>query len=77
MAGFNAGLYAAAAVLTALCVRDLHGEGQAIDVSEVEALATLHTGEEVLMWMHQWRETRRMGHRTLTTYGFPSCNLGL
>ena len=72
VAQFNAGMYAAAATLAALCVRDLHGFGQLVDISEVDSLATLHTGEEGLMWVHDWRVTQRMGHSTQAGSGFAS-----
>ena len=68
----NAGMYAASAALAALCVRDIHGVGQLADISEVESLATLHTGEEVLMWLHGWRSTQRMGLGTQAGSGFAS-----
>jgi crotonobetainyl-CoA:carnitine CoA-transferase CaiB-like acyl-CoA transferase len=72
VAQINAGMYAASAALAALCVRDLHGVGQLVDVSEVESLATVHTGEEVLMWLHGWRSTQRMGLGTQAGSGFAS-----
>lgn len=72
VAQINAGIYAASAALAALCVRDLHGVGQLVDISEVESLATVHTGEEVLMWLHGWRSTQRMGLGTQAGSGFSS-----
>jgi len=45
-AGYQAGLSAASATVLALFVREMSGQGQAIDIAEADVLATLQTGGE-------------------------------
>ena len=50
------------------------GEGQHIDIAEVETLAGIYNGPEALMAVYQWRMTRRTGHHALD-FPYPNCLL--
>ncbi len=51
-----------------------NGEGQHIDIAEVETLAGIYNGPEALMAVYQWRMTRRTGHHALD-FPYPNCIL--
>jgi crotonobetainyl-CoA:carnitine CoA-transferase CaiB-like acyl-CoA transferase len=51
--GYQAGAAAAGAILVALMARRRSGEGQAIDISEIEVLANLHAGHHILIFIYQ------------------------
>jgi crotonobetainyl-CoA:carnitine CoA-transferase CaiB-like acyl-CoA transferase len=57
------GVNAAVASLVALAAADRDGLGQLVDVSGVDAWATLQTGLAILEFMFQGRQERRVGHR--------------
>lgn len=50
---YQAGVSAAIAVLTALLARRKTGEGQFIDISEVEVMATLHMAQNILTFLYR------------------------
>jgi CoA:oxalate CoA-transferase len=50
---YQAGAATAAAILVALIARRRTGEGQAIDISEIEVLANLHLGHHILTFLYQ------------------------
>ncbi|MDP6550152.1 MAG: CoA transferase [Dehalococcoidia bacterium] len=50
------------------------GEGQHIDIAEVETLAGIYNGPEALMAVYQWRMTQRTGHHALD-FPYPNCIL--
>jgi crotonobetainyl-CoA:carnitine CoA-transferase CaiB-like acyl-CoA transferase len=50
------------------------GQGQHIDIAEVETLAGIYNGPEALMAVYQWRMTRRTGHHALD-FPYPNCLL--
>ncbi len=84
--GYFAGLAAASAIVMALLavtpvpspsgrgVAEGRGEGQHIDIAEVETLAGIYNGPEALMAVYQWRMTRRTGHHALD-FPYPNCLL--
>lgn len=74
LAGYQAGVCAATATLSAVLARSISGRGQLVDVSEAECLASVFTGPEILMWMYQWRITRRTGHHA-RDFPYPNCSL--
>ncbi len=51
--GYQAGASAAFSVMTALLAREKTGEGQLIDISEVEVLATLHNAQSALTFLYR------------------------
>ncbi len=65
----DAGLSGAAATLAALFARDLTGQGQQVDVSEVEVMATLFMGSNVLLYIFQGLTGAREGHRSVGSGG--------
>jgi crotonobetainyl-CoA:carnitine CoA-transferase CaiB-like acyl-CoA transferase len=69
-----AGLYACAAILTALHQRNRTGEGQYIDLSMQEANLTL-VGDAALEYMLTGRQRERMGnwHTTFAPHGIYPC----
>jgi benzylsuccinate CoA-transferase BbsF subunit len=68
------GMFAAVAVLAALAHRRATGEGQYIDLSQVEALTTL-LGEPVFEFLWNRRDTTPIGnrHRALAPHGVYPC----
>ena len=50
------------------------GQGQHIDIAEIESMAGLYNGPEALMAVYQWRVTRRTGHHALD-FPYPNCIL--
>ena len=50
------------------------GQGQNIDIAEIESMAGLYNGPEALMAVYQWRVTRRTGHHALD-FPYPNCIL--
>jgi crotonobetainyl-CoA:carnitine CoA-transferase CaiB-like acyl-CoA transferase len=78
-AGYQAGLSAASATVLALFVREMSGQGQAIDIAEADVLATLQTG--VYLNNYHFDGTRSMrgnhfGSRTIYPAGFYRCQDG-
>jgi crotonobetainyl-CoA:carnitine CoA-transferase CaiB-like acyl-CoA transferase len=78
-AGYQAGLSAASAAVLALLVRDISGQGQAIDIAEADVLATLQTG--VYLNNYHLDGTRsmrghRFGSRTIYPASFYRCQDG-
>jgi CoA:oxalate CoA-transferase len=65
-AGINCGLYAAAAVLVAVLAGDHQDAGNAIDISEEEALLAAHTASDVLGWALARSRPRRNGSRQVS-----------
>ncbi|MEJ2738863.1 MAG: CoA transferase, partial [Dehalococcoidia bacterium] len=51
--GYQAGVSAAIGVMSALLARKKTGEGQHIDISEVEVLATLHMAQNILTFLYR------------------------
>jgi crotonobetainyl-CoA:carnitine CoA-transferase CaiB-like acyl-CoA transferase len=51
--GYQAGVSAAIGVMSALLARRKTGEGQHIDISEVEVLATLHMAQNILTFLYR------------------------
>ena len=68
--GYFAGMAAASSIVIAL----LAGQGQHIDIAEVESMAGIYNGPEALMAVYQWRMTRRTGHHALD-FPYPNCIL--
>ncbi len=58
LGGYQAGLAAASAILTALLARDITGTGQAIDIAEADVWATLQTGLQFLHYQADGKPTR-------------------
>ena len=78
-AGYQAGLSAASATVLALLVREMSGQGQAIDIAEADVLATLQTG--VYLNNYHFDGTRsmrghRFGSRTIYPASFYRCQDG-
>ncbi|ETX00067.1 MAG: hypothetical protein ETSY1_12580 [Candidatus Entotheonella factor] len=78
-AGYQAGLSAASATVLALLVREMSGQGQAIDLAEADVLATLQTG--VYLNNYHFDGTRsmrghRFGSRTIYPASFYRCQDG-
>ncbi|WP_089945878.1 CaiB/BaiF CoA transferase family protein [Candidatus Entotheonella palauensis] len=78
-AGYQAGLSAASATVLALLVREMSGQGQAIDIAEADVLATLQTG--VYLNNYHFDGTRsmrghRFGSRTIYPASFYRCRDG-
>ncbi len=78
-AGYQAGLSAASATVLALFVREMSGQGQAIDIAEADVLATLQTG--VYLNNYHFDGTRsmrghRFGSRTIYPASFYRCKDG-
>ncbi len=78
-AGYQAGLSAASATVLALLVREISGQGQAIDIAEADVLATLQTG--VYLNNYHFDGTRsmrghRFGSRTIYPASFYRCQDG-
>ena len=77
--GYQAGLSAASATVLALLVREHSGQGQTIDIAEVDVLATLQTG--VYLNNYRFDGTRsmrgyRFGSRTIYPASFFRCQDG-
>ena len=72
--GYFAGAAAASSIVMALLAREDGGEGQQIDIAEIESMAGLYNGPEALMAVYQWRVTRRTGHHALD-FPYPNCIL--
>ncbi len=68
--GYFAGMAAASSVVIAL----LAGQGQHIDIAELESMSGIYNGPEALMAVYQWRMTRRTGHHALD-FPYPNCIL--
>ncbi len=51
--GYQAGVSAVSAILIALIAREKTGEGQHVDISEVENWGTLHVGESILTFLYR------------------------
>jgi CoA:oxalate CoA-transferase len=51
--GYQAGVSAAIGIMAALLARRKTGEGQHIDISEVEVLATLHMAQNILTFLYR------------------------
>jgi crotonobetainyl-CoA:carnitine CoA-transferase CaiB-like acyl-CoA transferase len=67
---YQAGIIAANAIMFALLARDMIGEGQHIDVSQVEAWAVFHTGNVVSAYIYRQQKRIRAGHRTPAPYPY-------
>ena len=67
---YEAGIVAANATMFALLARDMIGEGQHIDVSQVEAWAVFHTGNVVSAYIYRQQKRIRAGHRTPAPYPY-------
>ena len=85
--GYFAGMAAASSIIMALLAMEPltpidkrgdgglsanHGQGQHIDIAEVETMAGVYNGPEALMAVYQWRATRRTGHHALD-FPYPNC----
>jgi len=67
---YQSGVVAATAVMSALIAREEIGEGQQIEVSEMEVWACLHTGYNVTGYVYHGRKRIRSGHRTPAAYPY-------
>ena len=67
---FLSGTVASVAVLCALFARDIIGEGQLIDISDVECWNTLFTGTQANAFIYYERKRMRHGHRTPAAYPY-------
>ena len=72
--GYFAGVAAASSIVMALLARGDGGQGQHVDIAEIESMAGLYNGPEALMAVYQWRVTRRTGHHALD-FPYPNCIL--
>ena len=80
--GYFAGAAAASSIVMALLAQPssplpggtMGGQGQHIDIAEIETMAGLYNGPEALMAVYQWRVTRRTGHHALD-FPYPNCIL--
>ena len=74
--GYFAGMAAASSILMALLARDgsALGEGQHVDIAEVETMSGVYNGPEALMAVYQWRMTKRTGHHSMD-FPYPNCIL--
>ncbi|MBI2909020.1 MAG: CoA transferase [Chloroflexi bacterium] len=73
---YQAAVAAAVATISALLARELAGQGQHIDVSEAEVLATVHRGSQVATYVQKGTmepSARRYGNRRAAPY--PICLL--
>lgn len=73
---YQAAVAAAVATISAVLARDLTGQGQHIDISEAEVLATLHRGSQVATYIQRGTmeaSAKRYGNRRSTPY--PICLL--
>ena len=68
------GYFAAMAAASSVVIALLAGQGQHIDIAEVESMAGIYNGPEALMAVYQWRMTRRTGHHALD-FPYPNCIL--
>ena len=68
------GYFAAMAAASSIVIALLAGQGQHIDIAEVESMAGIYNGPEALMAVYQWRMTRRTGHHALD-FPYPNCIL--
>ena len=68
------GYFAAMAAASSVVIALLAGQGQHIDIAEVESMAGIYNGPEALMAVYQWRMTRRTGHHSLD-FPYPNCIL--
>ncbi len=78
-AGYQAGLSAASATVLALFVREMSGQGQAIDISEADVLATLQTGVYLNNYHFDGTQSmrgHRFGSRTIYPASFYRCQDG-
>ncbi len=78
-AGYQAGLSAASATVLALLVREMSGEGQAIDIAEADVLATLQTGVYLNNYYFDGTQSmrgHRFGSRTIYPASFYRCQDG-
>lgn len=68
-AHYQSGLAAATATMFALLGRDVTGEGQHVDVSEADVLATVHSyGGNIQSYVFEGRVRKRSGHRARSYY---------
>ena len=78
-AGYQAGLSAASATVLALFVREMSGQGQAIDIAEADVLATLQTGVYLNNYHFDGARSmrrHRFGSRTIYPASFYRCQDG-
>ncbi|PON13728.1 hypothetical protein C2W62_32825 [Candidatus Entotheonella serta] len=78
-AGYQAGLSAASATVLALLVREMSGQGQAIDIAEADVLATLQTGVYLNNFHFDGTKSmrgHRFGSRTIYPASFYRCRDG-
>ncbi len=71
---FQAGISAASAIMLALLERRRSKKGQAIDISEAEVLATLHTGRHLLTYIFRGVSGLRRGNQG-EYFWYPNCVL--